>query len=47
MRIICNKTILEVKINFLYKIHEKEFNETIRSKIANNYNLPQIDMATA
>ena len=47
MRIICNKDILEVKINFIYKIHEKEFNGTIDSKIANNYDLPQMDMATA
>lgn len=47
MKIICNHEILKVTINFIYKIHEKEFNETIDSKIANNFNLPQMEFATA
>lgn len=45
MRIMCNSEILKVTINFFYKIHEKEFNGTIDSRIANNFDLPQMDLA--
>lgn len=47
MKIVCTEDILEVTIDFFYKVHEKEFNETFDSKIANNYNLPSMELATA
>lgn len=47
MRIMCNEDILEVTINFIYKVHEKEFNEIFDSRIANNYDLPLMELATA
>ena len=47
MKIMCNKDILKVTVNFFYKIHEKEYNESIDSRIANNFNLPQMELATA
>ncbi|WP_296889766.1 hypothetical protein [uncultured Methanobrevibacter sp.] len=46
MNIMCNREILKVTVNFKYKIHEKEFNETINSRIANNFNLPQMELAS-
>ncbi len=47
MKIMCNQEILKVTIKFFYKIHEKEFSETINSRIANNFNLPQMELASA
>ena len=47
MKITCTPEILEVSIVFFYKIHEKEFEKTIDSKLANTFNIPQIELATA
>ena len=47
MQIIINEDILSVHIEFKYIVHENEFNETINSKIANNYNIPNMELALA
>lgn len=47
MKIMINEDILMVHIEFKYIVHEKEFNETINSKIANNYNIPNMELALA
>lgn len=40
MKIICNEDVLKVTLNFAYNLHNKNFNETLNFKIANNYNIP-------
>lgn len=47
MNIKCNEDLLEICVKFFVKIHEKEFSETIDSKIANNFNIPEMEFATA
>ena len=46
MKIICTGELLEISIVFLYKIHDEEFEKTIDSKLVNNFNLPQMELAT-
>ncbi len=46
MKVKCSKDILEVYITFFVKIQEKEVSQCIDSKIANNYNIPEMEFAT-
>lgn len=46
MKIICNDDILQITIVFLYKIQDKEFEKTIDSKLANTFDIPQMEFAT-
>ena len=47
MRVICKEDILKVTIQFYYIVHEKELTKTINSKIINNENLPEMEVASA
>ncbi len=47
MRIICTPEILEVSIVFFYESHDQKFEKIIDSKLANTFNIPQIEFATA
>lgn len=47
MRIFCTQEILEVSIVFFYEIHNQRFEKTIDSKLANTFNIPQMEFATA
>ena len=47
MEIICTSDILKVEIRFYYKVNEKDFEKAFNSKLANNFNIPPIEMITA
>ncbi len=47
LKITITEKFLEIIIDFCYKVHEKEFNQTFDSKIANNYNIPSMELAAA
>lgn len=42
MEINCNPDILNVEISFFYKVHEREMEKNIDSKLANNFNIPDM-----
>lgn len=42
MEINCNPDILKVEISFFYKVHEMEMEKSIDSKLANNFNIPDM-----
>ena len=46
MKILCSEDILEITIDFYYKIEEKEFNQTFDSKIVNKFNIPSMQLAS-
>jgi len=46
MRITCTPEVLEICIVFFYKHHDEEFEKTIDSKLANTFNIPQIELAS-
>ena len=45
MNIKSTKDILEICLTFFIKIHDSEFRQTIDSKIANNFNIPEMEFA--
>ena len=45
MKIICTPEILEVSIGFLYEIQNEKFEKTIGSKLANTFDIPQMEFA--
>ena len=45
MNIKSTKDILEICVTFFIKIHDSEFRQTIDSKIANNFNIPEMEFA--
>ncbi len=47
MKILITEIFLEVRIDFFYKVDEKESIQTFDSKIANNYNIPSMELASA
>lgn len=47
MKIKCTPEILEICIVFFYRVQDEEFEKTIDSKLANTFNIPQIELATA
>lgn len=47
MKIISTEDILEITIDFYYIVHEQEFSQTFDSKIANTFNIPQMELATS
>lgn len=46
MKIICTPEILEVSIGFLYEVQNEKFEKTIGSKLANTFDIPQMEFAT-
>ena len=47
MKISCNPEILEICIVFFYSVQNEEFEKIIDSKLANTFNIPQIELSTS
>lgn len=47
LKIVCTPEILEISIAFFYQIQDEKFEKTIDSKLANTFDIPQMEFATA